>query len=395
LKPSRRVASIAPSATLEIDASVKTLLARGADVVNFGLGEPDFDTPKPIVDAAVEAMRRGKTRYTPASGISELREAIALQFREDRGVEYSPEEVVVANGAKHAIHDALQVLVEDGDEILIPTPCWVSYPDLVRISGGTAVLVPMGSDCRPDPVPLARSCTPKTRGLILNTPNNPSGAVYRRDELEALLALARERDLWILSDEVYERLVFDGARHVSPASLGGDARERVVVVSSVSKTYAMTGWRIGYLAAPRPIAAAAARLQSQTTSNPNTPAQWASVAAFDGDGALSEPMVAEYGERRAFVRDALASIEGIECPPLEGAFYAFPRIASFLGRSMDGRRVPDSAGFATQLLEQSRVAVVPGSAFGAESHVRISYATSLERIREGMRRLREFLSRLR
>jgi aspartate aminotransferase len=390
-----RAAHLSPSATLEIDALAKSLAARGEDLVPFGVGEPDFDTPLPIADAAVAAIRAGKTRYTPASGIPELRAAIAEDFRRRHGVEYAPDQIVVANGAKHAIHDAFQVLIDAGDEVLIPAPYWVSYLEMVRISGGLPVVVPSDGSCRLDPAALERATTPATRGIVLNTPNNPSGAVYTRAELAGVLELARAKDLWILSDEVYERITRPGIRHVSPASLGGDARERVVIVSSVSKTYAMTGWRIGYLAAPPEVAKAAAVLQSQTTSNPNTPAQWASLAALRGEARLSQGMVDEYERRRRRLEEAIATTLRLECPPLQGTFFAFPRVDPLFGRSIGEETIGNSADLSALLLRRTKVVTVPGSAFGAEGHLRLSYATSLERIDEGMRRMRELFAALR
>ncbi len=395
LRIASRAANLAPSATLEIDALAKSLSARGEDLVAFGAGEPDFDTPTPIADAAVSAIRGGKTRYTLASGIPELRAAIAEDFRRRHGVAYAPDQIVVGNGAKHAIHDAFQVLIDPGDEVLLPSPYWVSYAEMVRLSGGVPVVVPSDGSCRPSLERLAAACTPRTRGIVINTPNNPTGAVYTRAELSGILEVARGKDLWILSDEVYERITRPDVRHVSPASLGGDAPERVVIASSVSKTFAMTGWRIGYLAGPSPVAKAAAVLQSQTTSNPNTPAQWASLAALRGDSRLFQGMIDEYDRRRRRIEEAIATTLRLECPPLQGTFFAFPRVEPLFGRSFDGEVVKDSATLASLLLKKAKVVTVPGSAFGAEGHLRFSYATSLERIDEGMRRIKSFLVALR
>jgi aspartate aminotransferase len=395
LRIASRAANLAPSATLEIDALAKSLAARGEDLVAFGAGEPDFDTPTPIADAAVTAIRGGKTRYTLASGIPELRAAIAEDLGRRHGVAYAPDQIVVGNGAKHAIHDAFQVLIDPGDEVLLPSPYWVSYAEMVRLSGGVPVVVPSDGSCRPHLERLAAACTPRTRGIVINTPNNPTGAVYTRAELSGIFEIARAKDLWILSDEVYERITRPDVRHVSPASLGGDAPERVVIASSVSKTFAMTGWRIGYLAAPTAVANAAAVLQSQTTSNPNTPAQWASVAALRGDSRLFQGMIDEYDRRRRRIEEAIATTLRLECPPLQGTFFAFPRVEPLFGRSFEGEVVKDSASLSSLLLKKAKVVTVPGSAFGAEGHIRLSYATSLDRIDEGMRRIKTFLIALR
>ncbi len=397
MRLSTRARELQPSPTLAIDGKAKELARAGVDVVNLAAGEPDFDTPKSVVEAAHAAARAGKTRYTAVAGVPELREAIAGLATRSLGFPVRAESVVVSNGAKQSLFNALQVLVEPGDEIVVLSPYWVSYPEIVRLAGGRVVDVPVDArTLEPDADHVARACTPRTRGLIVNSPNNPTGAVYGRACLESLVRVARERDLWILSDEIYDRLVYDGAEHVSPAQLGDEGRARTLVVNGFSKSFAMTGWRLGYLIAPPEIASAATTLQGQVTSNVNTPAQWAAVAALQADPAELRAMVGEFAARRARLVAAMREIVAGRAPVPEpkGAFYLLQDVRPFLGRSSKGTRLATDADFASALLEHARVASVPGSAFGAPGHVRFSYATSRENLHRGMERLAAFLGSL-
>ena len=392
---SARAASLLPSTTLQIDAKAKDLKRRGVDVVNFGVGEPDFDTPAPIAEAAVAAIRAGKTtKYTPAGGIPELRAAIAEKLRRENGLEYSPAEVLAAAGTKQALHDVLQVLLSPADEVLIFSPYWVSYPELVKLSGGVPVFVPTSPTARPLLDALRKAVTPRTVGILCNSPNNPAGTVYTRGEIEGIARIALERDLWILSDEVYEKLVFGGAAHISAAHISAESKARTFIVNAVSKTYGMTGWRLGYLAGPKEVIAAAESVQGHATGNPSTAAQFAALSALTGDQGMVSEMVAEYDRRRQTAVGLLGGIPGFECPLPDGAFYAFPKVAGVLPRRWKGKPIGSSLRLAQVLLEEAHVAVVPGSAFGTEGYLRLSYATSLGQIEKGIGRIRNFVEGL-
>lgn len=391
---SPRAAALQPSATLKIDAKAKALKKAGADIVNFGVGEPDFDTPEPVAAAGIESIRTGKHRYTPAGGIPELRAAIAEKFRRENGLAYSAEEVIACTGTKQALHDAFQVLLAPGDEVLVPGPYWVSYTELIKLSDGKPLVVPGSGEGRPDIAALRKACTPHTKGILLNSPNNPTGCVYTRAEIEALAKLAVEKNLWILSDEVYEKLVFGNAKHYSPAQLGPEIKDRTVIVNAVSKSFAMTGWRLGFLAGPKAVVAAAEAIQSHATGNPSNPAQYAALAALQGDDSAVRKMVVEYDKRRAAVVKLLNQVPGFECPTPEGAFYAFPFVSPVFAKKWNGAAIGGSMRLAELLLEEAKVALVPGSAFGAEGHLRISYATSMDQIEKGVKRIGDFVRSL-
>jgi aspartate aminotransferase len=390
---SRIAASAAPSATLALDAKAKQLLRQGLAVVNFTVGEPDFDTPDNIKQAAHRAIQSGFTKYTAAAGMVELRRAIADKLRKENGLDYSPEEILVSNGGKQAIFMVMLSLVQQGDRVLLPAPYWVSYADQALI-------------CRAEPVPvdttktgnlkltprlLKKAITRRAKLLVLNSPCNPTGVVLTRQELEPLVELAIERGLWILSDEIYEKLIYDGLEHVSLAGLSAQARERVITVNGLSKTYAMTGWRIGYAAGPREVIQAAANMQSNATSAPNSIAQKAALEALTGPQDSVAEMRQAFDRRRHLLVEGLNGIPGVSCPMPQGAFYAFPDCRGLLGQSYRGRRVQNSLELCEALLDQAHVAVVPGSAFGAEGYVRFSYATSEDAIQEGLKRLRTFV----
>lgn len=381
---SRAIGAVEPSQTLAIDSRAKALRAAGRDVVGFGAGEPDFDTPPNVKEAACRAIAEGRTKYTPVAGTLEIREAIARKFRTDNGLSYGPDRIVVSCGAKHALYNAVRVLCNPGDEFIILSPHWVTYPAQVVMAGGMPVFV--GADAahgyRLDPDRIRAAVTPRTRAIFVNSPNNPTGWVAGRDELAAVAEIALEHRLHIISDEVYEKIVYPPAAHLSIASLGEEVKDLTVVINGVSKSHAMTGWRIGYLAAAPPIAKLAERLQSHCTSNPDSVAQAAAAEAMNGDQGFVAMMLRSFLDRRNYLVSRLASMPGIRCPKPDGAFYAFPDVSA-LGTG--------SAVLADELLEKALVAVVPGSAFGADAHIRLSYATSMENIEKGMDRVERHL----
>jgi aspartate aminotransferase len=394
-----RLKTLAPSSTLAVQAKAKALRARGVDVISFGAGEPDFDTPERIKDAASQAMRRGQTKYTEVGGIPELRAAICGKLKRDNGLAYEPADVLVSVGAKHALFNVVVALVNPGDEVLVPSPFWVSYPEQVRLLGGVPVEVPTteasGFDLDPDRVRAA--VTSRTRLIVLNSPNNPTGAVFSRAALEAVADLAVERGLWVVSDECYEALTFEG-RHVSIASFGPAIKARTITVNTCSKAYAMTGWRIGYAAGPREPIRAMTDVQSQVTSNPSSIAQWAAVEALSGPQDDVAKMAGEFDRRRRLIVAGLNALPGISCVMPRGAFYAFANVAGLFGRTWrrpDGASTLKGSVDVTEfLLEEARVAVVPGQDFGSDAHVRLSYATSDALIGEGLARIAAALATL-
>lgn len=391
-----RVASMQPSATLAMTARSKELQRAGRPVIGLSAGEPDFDTPAPIAEAGIAAIRAGFTHYTQNPGTPELREAICAKLKADNGLTYEPSQVVCSNGAKQSVALAIMALCRDGDEVLIPAPYWVSYPEMVRLAGGTPVALPttFASNYRLSPDDLEAAITPQTRLLILCSPSNPTGSVYTPEEMEALAAvLRRHEQVFVVSDEIYEYIIFD-AEHVSFASLAG-MQERTVTVNGFSKGYAMTGWRLGYMAAPQPIAKAAAKIQSQLTSAPSSITQRAGVAALQMDRAPIEAMARSFRERRDMVLERLRAIDGIRCPKPEGAFYVFPQVDAFYDTiAPSGRAINDSNDLCFYLLEEHDVALVPGAAFGDPKGVRISYAASVENLEEALRRIARGLTAL-
>ncbi|MDN5326900.1 MAG: aspartate aminotransferase [Moorella sp. (in: firmicutes)] len=391
----QRAAGISPSPTLAIDAQAKAMKAKGVKVINFSAGEPDFGTPEHIKQAAVDALAAGFTRYTPVAGIPELRQAICASLAA-RGVTYEPADIVVSCGAKHSLYNAMQVLLNDGDEVILSAPFWVSYYEQVKLAGGVPVVVTTGPDTgfKLTPGLLEAAITPRTRLLILNSPCNPTGAVYSREELAALAEVIVARDLVVISDEIYAALLYDGLTHTSIASLAPEVKERTIIIDGVSKTYAMTGWRIGYAAAPRPVAKAMTDLQSHSTSNPTSIAQKAAVAALTGSQEAVEMMRREFEQRRNRILAGLRDLPGIECNQPGGAFYVFPYIGKLFGRKFRGLVLGNSTDVATALLNEFQVAVVPGVAFGAEPYLRLSYATSMDQIEAGLERLRAFVTEL-
>ena len=383
--------NIAPSPTLAVSLKAKALKAAGEDVCGFGVGEPDFDTPEFIKEAYIRALRDGKTKYTPAPGIPPLRAALAAQYQLNNKVTgVTAEQIVVSPGGKFSCYLAVLAVVSPGDEVIIPAPYWVSYPEMVKLAGGVPRMVFAGQEnhFKITPEQLREAITPKTRLFILNSPSNPTGSLYSETELQALVEVALEAGIYIMSDEIYEHLLYDGVEHVSPASFSNEAASAVITVAGFSKTFSMTGWRLGTLMAPLPIAKAVASLQSQTSSNATTFAQYGALAAmqnWEQSMQAVEGMLKVFDRRRLRFWEGLNAIEGIECTRSQGAFYLFPKIQSF--------GIKDRA-FATQLLEDEKVAVVPGSAFGAEGYMRLSYATSDEVIEKGLERLARFCAKI-
>jgi aspartate aminotransferase len=392
IKLSEYVQRIEESATMAISARAKTMKKAGEDVIAMAAGEPDFNTPAHIVAAAKQALDQGFTRYTPASGMPELRSAWAEQVGRMRNVKYEPNQLIVTAGGKQAIYNIVYALAGPGDEVIVLAPYWVSYPEQVRAVGAAPVILETSpeQDFKVDPAALRRAITDRTRLLILNSPSNPTGSVYERDELAALAEVLVEKGVPVLSDEVYDALVYD-VEFASIASLGDAIYNLTIVSGAVSKTYAMTGWRIGYAAGPAEVIAAAGRLQSHSTSGPNTAAQKAALAAITGDQSAVESMRHEFDRRRQYMLGRLGALPDITCPEPRGAFYAFPRVAGYYGRRYNGELIDGSMAFSRLLLEKEKVATVPGFAFGDDAHIRLSYATRMALIEEAMNRIERFL----
>jgi aspartate aminotransferase len=380
---SARAAQLTPSLTLSIDSKAKAMKAEGIDVCGFGAGEPDFDTPEHIKRAAIEAIEAGFTKYTPSSGIPELRQAISEKLAADNGLTYRASQIIVSNGAKHACYNAILATCQPGDEVIIPSPYWVSYPDMVRLAGAEPVIVPtterMGWKMRAED--FENAMTPRTKMLILNSPGNPTGAVYTAEEMQAIVDVASEEDIYILSDEIYEKLVYDDVKHVSIASLSKEAADLTITVNGFSKSYAMTGWRLGYLAAPEAVAKAVDSIQSHSTSHPASFVQRAGIAALKGDQQPLADMREEFDMRRNYMFDRITKIPNISAVKPQGAFYVLVNISQ-LGLT--------SQNFADRLLSKANVAVIPGAAFGDDRTIRLSYATSLDIIKKGLDRFQDF-----
>jgi len=383
-----RLKTLAPSPTLAIQAKAKAMRAQGIDVISFSAGEPDFDTPERVKKAAIRALEQGQTKYTEVSGIPQLRAAVCQKFRRDNGLAYEPDEVLISCGAKHTLYNIFTALLNLGDELLVPSPYWVSYPEQAKLLGAVPVAVPADEEkgFQLDPAQLTRVVSPRTKAIVLNSPNNPTGAVFASETLEAVAELAVERGLWVISDECYEAFTYEG-RASSIASLSPGVKARTLVVNTCSKAYAMTGWRIGYAAGPRALIAAMSDVQSQVTSNPTSIAQWAAVEALAGPQDEVAKMVGEFDRRRRIVVEGLNRIPGVRCPMPEGAFYVFPNVSGLFGKIWQGRELRTSSDVTAFLLEAARVAVVPGLDFGSDRHIRLSYAVGVETITEGLTRM--------
>ena len=383
METASRLQQLTPSLTLAIDSKAKAMLAEGIEVFGFGAGEPDMDTPEHIKAAAIKALQEGRTKYTPSAGIPELRQAISQKFLKDNGLDYKSSQVIVSTGAKQSCFNAIAAVVNEGDEVIIPAPYWLSYPEMVRIVGGEPVFVQTREEnnWKITPEDFENAMTPRTKMIIINSPGNPTGSIYTREELKALSEVAAEEDIYILSDEIYEKLTYDGAEHVSVASISPEAYDLTITINGFSKAYAMTGWRLGYLAAPEPIARAIDSMQSHMTSNPCSFAQYGALAALTGDQQCVADMREEFDIRRQYMFERLTQIQGVSAVRPQGAFYILANISA-LGLK--------SQNFADRLLSKSSVAVVPGIAFGDDRTIRLSYATSLDVIKSGLDRIEEF-----
>jgi aspartate aminotransferase len=396
MKLAKRTQAIKPSPTLAMNAKATALKAAGEDITNFGVGEPDFDTPDNIKEAAIQALREGFTKYTAAGGIDTLKSAIIDKFKKDNNLSYEKNEILVSCGAKHSLYNIAEALFDPGDEVIIPAPYWVTYPDQVLLNDATPVIVETTEEnsFMVDADALREKLTARTKALILNSPSNPTGLAYDRATLEGIAALAIEHDFYVISDEIYEKLVYDGFKHISIASLGQEIKERTVVVNGLSKSHSMTGWRIGFTGGPADITKAMTNIQSQSTSNATSFAQKASVEALNGPQDFIATMVKEFDIRRKYMIDRLNNIDGVTCKTPVGAFYAFPNISSCFGKKSGDRKIDNSLDLSTYLLEEAKVALVPGSAFGDDKYIRLSYATSMENIKKGLDRIEAALASL-
>jgi len=394
---SKKVRSISPSPTLGITAKAKKMQAEGIDIIGFGAGEPDFDTPENIKAAAKKAIDSGFTKYTPTSGIPELKKAICEKLKMDNFLDYVPEEILVSCGAKHSLFNAVLALCEEGDEVILPAPYWVSYPEMVKLVGAKAVVVKttQKTGFKITAEQLRKAITPKTKLFILNSPSNPTGMAYTEEELHSLVEVLVGKNICCLSDEIYEKIIYDGRWHVSIASLSQEMKELTIVVNGVSKSYSMTGWRIGYAAGPKEAIQAMSNIQDHSTSNPTSISQKAALEALRGPQEKVGEMVKAFAERRDYIVRKLNSIKGIECLAPEGAFYVFPGVSRLFGKRCGNNTIKDSFSLTELLLEHARVAVVPGAVFGSDENLRLSYATSMEDIGEGMDRIEEFVEKLR
>jgi aspartate aminotransferase len=386
---SKRIQAVKTSLTLEITALANELKAKGEDVIGFGAGEPDFDTPDNVKQAAIRAIQENNTRYTPVGGTNALKDAIIHKFKQDNDLVYERNQIVVSCGAKHSFFNLAQVLWEQGDEVLIPAPYWLSYPEMVLLAGATPVIVGTSQETgfKVTPAQIDDAVTERTKALIINSPSNPTGSAYSREELEEIAQCALRHKLLIISDEIYEKIVFDGFDQISIASLAKEVQKNCVVINGMSKCFCMTGWRIGYLAAPPEITAQVVKLQSQSTSNPTSISQAASIEALLGPQDIVARMVDEFTKRRNILIELLAEIEGVGCYRPVGSFYTFPDFSAFYGKSYQGETIQGSVDFARFLLKEAQVALVPGIAFGADNNVRLSFATSQEMIQKGMGRI--------
>ena len=394
----RTLERVKPSPTMAITSKARELKAAGFDVIGLGAGEPDFDTPDNIKQAAIEAIKRGETKYTAVDGIPELKRAIAEKFNRENGLAYKPSEITVGSGGKQVLYNALLATLDPGDEVIVPSPYWVSYPDIVLLAGAEPVIVEtkLEDGFKLKPEVLARAITPKTKWFIFNSPSNPTGAAYTADEIKALTdVLVKHDKVWVLSDDIYEHLVYDGFKFTTPAAVEPKLKGRTLTLNGVSKAYSMTGWRIGYGGGPEPLIKAIATLQSQSTSNPCSISQWAAVEALEGPQEFLQDWVASFQERRDLVVAMLNQAKGISCPKPEGAFYVYPACAGTIGKTTrGGTTIGNDEEFATALLEEEGVAVVHGAAFGLSPFFRISYATGINALEEACRRIQRFCGNL-
>ena len=393
---SKKAGNISPSITLSITAKANELKAQGVDVVSFGAGEPDFNTPQNIINAAIKAMQDGKTKYTPAGGILELKKTICKKFKEDNGLDYTTDQITISTGAKQCLANVFMAILNPGDEILIPIPYWVSYPELVKLADGVPVFVETlkENNYKYTIEDLEKAVSDKTKAILINSPNNPTGTIYNREELIEIAEFAKKHDLLIISDEIYEKLIYDGEKHISIASLSEDAFERTVVINGVSKTYAMTGWRLGYMAASKEITKLMTSIQSHMTSNVNTIAQYAAIEALNGPIEDLNTMVKEFERRRNFMVDRLSKIDGVSIIKPSGAFYIMVNISSYFNTTCKGEEIKNSLDFSRVLLDEEKVAVIPGAGFGLYEYIRLSYATFMDIIETGIDRIAMFINKI-
>jgi len=391
-----RVLQVPPSPTLAVNAKAKALRAAGADILNFSVGEPDLSTPAHVCEAGKQAIDAGHTRYTPVAGIVELREAICARFRKEQGWEYAPEQVQVSCGGKHGLYNIFQAILNPGDEVLIPAPYWVSYPPMVQLAGGTPVIVPLKeeNDFDLDPTALAQYATAKTKAIILNSPSNPTGAVYTQASLEAVAKMAYDHGWLVVSDDMYEELSYAEGKIAHILNIDPRLKEQLVISNGVSKSFAMTGWRIGYSVGPIEVIKAMNKIQSQSTSNPAAPSQYAALAALTGPQDFPGQLREAFLPRRAFFVKELRAIKGVTCVNPMGAFYVFPNFSAYFGKSFQGKTIDGSVALADYFLSEAKVASVPGAAFGADAFIRFSFATSMTVIEKGMERIRLALAAL-
>src|SRR3990172_479108 len=396
LKLAKRIQDIKESPTLAIAAKAKAMKAKGWDVIDFGAGEPDFDTPDNIKDAAIKAIMSGFTKYTAVGGIDELKDAIIEKFKRDNNLAYTREEILVSCGGKQSFFNLAQAFFEKGNEVIIPAPYWVSYPPMVAIAGATPIILPAREEdaFKITPEQFSDAITPATKAVVINSPSNPTGTAYLPEELKAIADIAVKKGIFIISDEIYEKLLFDNHPFASMASFSEELKRQTIVLNGVSKTYSMTGWRIGYAAGPKELIKAMTNIQSQSTSNPASISQWAAVEALAGPQDKVKTMVEEFKRRRALMVAGLNSIEGVSCMTPQGAFYVFANVSSFFGKRYGDRKIDGSLAITSFFLEEAEVAVVPGVAFGDDGHIRLSYACSEEDIRLGLSRMKEALGKL-
>lgn len=393
---SRKAQAIEPSLTLAITAKAKEMKEKGIDVISFSAGEPDFNTPKNIINAAIKAMEDGNTKYTSVNGILQLREAICKKFKDDNGLEYNPSQIVVSTGAKQSLANTFLAILNPGDEVIVSTPYWVSYPELIKLADGKPVFVEGDekSNYKFTKENLEKAVTAKTKAIVLNTPNNPTGTIYNKEELEVIADFAKKYDIIIISDEMYEKLIYDNENHISSASLSKDAYERTIVINGLSKSYAMTGWRIGYCAASEKIAKLMISIQSHVTSNVCSITQYAALEALSGPQDEITKMINEFEKRRNYMINRIESIDNLSIVKPKGAFYIMINIENCLGKEINGKILNDSMEFCASLLENEKLAVIPGKAFGLNNYIRVSYATSMEAIKEGLNRIESFIKKL-
>ena len=396
MKLSKLAKNLKPSATLAITAKAKDLKSKGIDIIGFGAGEPDFDTPNNIKSAAKDSIDSGFTKYTAASGITELKEAIRERISIDYDLSYENKEILVGSGAKHVLYNLFNVLIDEGDEVLIPAPYWVSYPEQVKISGGSPIILHTNQEdgFKITKKQIESRCNENTKILVLNYPSNPTGSTYNYDELSQIAEICKEKNLIVISDEIYDKIIYSNEKHISFPQLSEDAKNRTILVNGVSKTYSMTGWRIGYAAGNSEVISAMNNLSGQSTSNPTSISQKAAIEAFSGNQGKVVEMLGEFEIRKEYISSFLNEIEGVECFVPKGAFYVFPDISYYFGKSFKGKEIRNSIEFTDFLLDHAKVAVVPGIEFGSDKHIRISYATSMNDIKEGTKRIKESLQDL-